>query len=1099
MRVRGLVLPFVVASQLVAAWQLSAADLIQNGSFESNGGPNSNLFPGWTIVDEAGGSGTWLAQTGTTGPVTPEFDCGNVDVQPPPAGSFAAMTTQSAAGAHILYQDVVIPAGTRPTLSFQYYIRSASDFFAPDSLSRITNPNQQFRVDIVEPSADLFTVNVLQSVLHIGPGNPRESGYHLQTASLAGLGGRMVRIRFFEVDNQACFNVGIDDVRLDDALSPATSIIRFHALPSVIRFANATTLTWTTQNATAVEIDNGIGPVPVSGSRAVSLQEDTTFILTATGPSGTAQSRVTVSVRSPGPEIRFSANPGFVQQGGAATLSWTTTDATTVSIDNGIGDVPVSGSLTVRPSGTTEYTLTATGGGVMSAARATVFVDPGDVPIVSVTSFPNGIVQAAGSGPAQDQFVLSNLGSVDTSITLNQSGDFFTVSPAAFTLPARSTQIVTITTTTQPAGRYEGAVLPRGMGVPADLRIPVRLFVAVPPTGTVAPTTAVARTEIAAPANENPSGSVSFTNQGTGTLQGLAFSDVAWLIPQSDVITIGPGETKTVTFTTNRALRPDAASLAGAAIATLTLVYLDFPSSPSALRASISGSGSATGKNSISVSIVDVVKPGATPGSPPPLGAGDLALFAPGLSQRFGSSGDLVLSVVGNAVSDLKLYFGAAGTSPVLGSLDQLAPNSGLTLPSVLQSVFATSASSGSVQVRSMDVSRVALAALQTNTNSPVGSYITALPTFRSDRSAGAGENVHLTGVEKGTGRSTNLFIQEVAGVEAAVRIEFLDASGNVINARAEETMAAFSLLSLPDSVPAGAASVRIANTSSGAARIVAYAIVVDTISQDAWTIVDSQSGAVSSLEQFIPVVTPPINATTTNRLSILNPGSEPVEIAIDSRPSAPLRRRAARSTPASGGAQSLAVSNMTIGPQQTVVTNVESLSSGYLRITGSRPIVLSARAISTAAGRAGTFGTTLPVFPTAAALAMGQSRRFGGVEDANRPTIAAFTPVTYRSNLGLIESSGQPAVVRLTLRYTFSAGTKTTAQGLSIRDIPLPANNILVLNEFSRIVIGPSRDGFGDLRNMQLDVEVISGDGRVLPFLQTIDNGSSDSTIRTE
>ena len=52
------------------------------------------------------------------------------------------------------------------------------------------------------------------------------------------------------------------------------------------------------------------------------------------------------------------------------------------------------------------------------------------------------------------------------------------------------------------------------------------------------------------------------------------------------------------------------------------------------------------------------------------------------------------------------------------------------------------------------------------------------------------------------------------------------------------------------------------------------------------------------------------------------------------------------------------------------------------------------------------------------------------------------------------------------------------------------------MVNEISRAVIGASRDGFGDLHNMQLDVEVISG-GRISPFLQTVDTGSTDFAIR--
>ncbi len=89
--------------------------------------------------------------------------------------------------------------------------------------------------------------------------------------------------------------------------------------------------------------------------------------------------------------------------------------------------------------------------------------------------------------------------------------------------------------------------------------------------------------------------------------------------------------------------------------------------------------------------------------------------------------------------------------------------------------------------------------------------------------------------------------------------------------------------------------------------------------------------------------------------------------------------------------------------------------------------------------------------------------------------------------------------VVRLTLRYTFSTGSKTSAQGLSTINVTVAANRLVMLNAIGRAVIGGSRDGYGDLRNMQLDVEVVSGAGRISPFVQTIDNGSGDSAIRTQ
>jgi hypothetical protein len=883
----------------------------------------------------------------------------------------------------------------------------------------------------------------------------------------------------------------VDDVRLEiPGGTAAPAIVRFTAIPTSVPFGGATTLTWVTQNADLVEIDNGIGPVARSGSRSVSLQDDGTLVLIATGPAGRVQRPVSIEVRSPGPSISFSASPDFIQKGGTSTLRWQTTDATDVSIDNGIGAVATSGSLTVTPSTTTEYTLTASGAGVTSSARAAVFVDPGDVPIVSVTSFPRGIVGLAGvAAGLNDRYALTNLGSVGTTITLGQSGDFFAQSPASFELPAGATQVVTITTTQQAAGKFEGASLPTGLGVPAGLSLGVRLFLAAPPTGTVAPTTAVGRTEIAAPANENPSGSVAFTNNGSGVLQGIVTADAAWLIPQSDVVVIQPGATKEVTFTTNRALRPDAASPGGAAVATLTLSYLDFAGS--SLVPSIAQASGTAGTSSISVTVIDVVKASAAPTGPPPLGAGEVAFFVPGLAQIPGSSGDLLLSISGNSISDLKLYLGAQGAPPVLGALDQIAPNSGLSLPSVVQTLFGSNVRSGTVQARSANLSRVSVAGVQTNGgSSPLGTFITALPTFRSDLSAAPNETIYLAGVEKAGERLTNVFVQEVTGLPAAATVEYFNAAGDVVSSRVEDDIAAFALLSLPDSVPAGAASVRITNTSRGAARIVGYAAVVDAATGDLWTIVDSKSVG-SSAEQIIGVVPPPSNAAiTTNVLYVLNPDASPVEIDVENLIT-PGRRRAVRTN-------DVAVTGATtIGPRQTVALPI-AFSSGLVRVKAARPIVVTARSMQKLLPQPGSFGTALPVVPAGAALTTGQSRRFASVDDAARATVVSRAGGTYRSNVGLIETAGQPAVVRLTLRYAFGTGIKASAQGISSVEVRIPANRLLMVNDIGRALIGPSRDSLGDLRNMQLDVTVVSGAG-VFPFVQSIDNGSADSTIRVQ
>ena len=59
--------------------------------------------------------------------------------------------------------------------------------------------------------------------------------------------------------------------------------------------------------------------------------------------------------------VNFTANPTTIQSGGSSTLSWSVNNATTVTIDQGIGTVSATtGTKSVSPTATTTYTLTAT-------------------------------------------------------------------------------------------------------------------------------------------------------------------------------------------------------------------------------------------------------------------------------------------------------------------------------------------------------------------------------------------------------------------------------------------------------------------------------------------------------------------------------------------------------------------------------------------------------------------------------------------------------------------------------------------------------------------------------------------------------------------
>lgn len=73
--------------------------------------------------------------------------------------------------------------------------------------------------------------------------------------------------------------------------------------------------------------------------------------------------------------LTFVATPSSITSGQCSTLSWTVSNATILSINNGIGTV-IGANKSVCPTTTTIYTLTATGAGGTKTATAGVTVTP---------------------------------------------------------------------------------------------------------------------------------------------------------------------------------------------------------------------------------------------------------------------------------------------------------------------------------------------------------------------------------------------------------------------------------------------------------------------------------------------------------------------------------------------------------------------------------------------------------------------------------------------------------------------------------------------------------------------------------------------------
>ena len=84
------------------------------------------------------------------------------------------------------------------------------------------------------------------------------------------------------------------------------------------------------------------------------------FVLGFLGSSCSGSAPAPMATRSAPTIGSFLSSPTVVLAGGASTLSWFVSDADSIALDQGIGDVTGKASIDVRPAATTTYSLTAT-------------------------------------------------------------------------------------------------------------------------------------------------------------------------------------------------------------------------------------------------------------------------------------------------------------------------------------------------------------------------------------------------------------------------------------------------------------------------------------------------------------------------------------------------------------------------------------------------------------------------------------------------------------------------------------------------------------------------------------------------------------------
>jgi CubicO group peptidase (beta-lactamase class C family) len=187
---------------------------------------------GWRTV--GAGPGGWFVYTdGRTPPDSSITNPGTpLSMPDPPEGTHAAVTDGNGPGTRILYRDLRLDG--QFTLHMDLFHRSNAAFSSPDTLAHdALEANQQFRVDLIDPSAPIDSVSEDDVLLGVFRTEPTDAWFLKPTdvtVDVSALDGQTVRLRLAEVDNEGPLRVGVDHVRFEP-IGPGDNAIEIPDTP----------------------------------------------------------------------------------------------------------------------------------------------------------------------------------------------------------------------------------------------------------------------------------------------------------------------------------------------------------------------------------------------------------------------------------------------------------------------------------------------------------------------------------------------------------------------------------------------------------------------------------------------------------------------------------------------------------------------------------------------------------------------------------------------------------------------------------------------------------------------------------------------------
>ncbi|MHB0969940.1 MAG: proprotein convertase P-domain-containing protein [Thermoanaerobaculia bacterium] len=367
----------------------------------------------------------------------------------------------------------------------------------------------------------------------------------------------------------------------------------------------------------------------------------------------------------------------------------------------------------------------------------------------------------------------------------------------------------------------------------------------------------------------------------------------------------------------------------------------------------------------------------------------------------------------------------------------------------------------GAIELRG-DVANL-LVTSRTYNDTDAGTYGQFIPAVsRSEATAAGQAPLHIGQLQNTEAFRANIGFAEVAGKPGTVEITIYDAEGVVIEhgARGIEPFGHFQSAILGGRTgrfhDRARAEVRVIE---GEARVAAYGSVVDNVSGDPIYVPASMSALPAPLD--IPAVLHADGAAGTQwrtDLWLANPGATPVEVELRFHPvsGAPVR------------SDTVSMPAHSVRAFEDVVLARFGLSddTGHIVVDAAAPLIATSRTWTT--GESGSYGQFIGAVPAANAIAIGETAT----------AIQLESSASYRTNAGVAETHGEPVTVRFTVR-------NAAGEALATADRAIPAGGHLQLS--TRAI------GAGSFTDGRVDIEVISGSGRVLGYASVIDNRTGD------